>query len=141
MGEARELMDRLTEAATGGDVDALAEIYADDARLVTPDQGELEGRAAVVAYMSQFVQAFPDGKFEPLNKLEVGNTAIDEGWFVGTHTGPLETPDGETIPATGKAVRVRSCDLATVENGRITSHRFYFDQLEFLGQLGLAPES
>jgi hypothetical protein len=68
---------------------------------------------------------------------ESGNTAIDEGYFVGTHTGPLPSPTGESIPPTGKAVRVRACDIATVENGVVTSHRFYFDQMEFLGQLGL----
>jgi SnoaL-like polyketide cyclase len=45
------------------------------------------------------------------------------------------------IPATGKHVRVRACDIATVQNGVITSHRFYFDQMEFLGQLGLVPET
>jgi ketosteroid isomerase-like protein len=78
-------------------------------------------------------------EWEPLSKLEVSNTAIDEGYFIGTHTGPLETPTGETIPPTGKQVRLRECDVATVENGLITSHRFYFDQMEFLEQLGLAP--
>jgi hypothetical protein len=35
---------------------------------------------------------------------------------------------------------MRSCDVATVEEGVVTSHRFYFDSMEFLGQLGLAPE-
>ena len=50
-------------------------------------------------------------------------------------------PTGETIRATGKRVRVRSCDVITVESGVITSHRFYFDQMEFLGQLGLVPET
>jgi hypothetical protein len=36
---------------------------------------------------------------------------------------------------------VRSCDIARVEGGLITTHHFYFDQMEFLGQLGLLPES
>jgi hypothetical protein len=31
-------------------------------------------------------------------------------------------------------------DAATVADGVVTSHQFYFDQLELLGQLGLAPE-
>jgi len=30
--------------------------------------------------------------------------------------------------------------VATVEDGAVTSHRFYFDQMEFLGQLGLLPD-
>jgi ketosteroid isomerase-like protein len=49
-------------------------------------------------------------------------------------------PSGESIPPTGKQIRVRDCDVATVEGGLVTSHNFYFDQMEFRGQLGLLPE-
>ena len=49
----------------------------------------------------------------------------------------MRMPSGETLPATGKTLRIRSCDVTTVKDGEITSHHFYFDQLEFLGQLGL----
>jgi hypothetical protein len=51
----------------------------------------------------------------------------------------LSTLSGETIPATGKQINVRSCDVATVDSGVITQHRIYFDQMEFLEQLGLLP--
>jgi hypothetical protein len=81
----------------------------------------------------------PGLHWEPADSHEVGNTAIDEGCFVGMHTGELPGPAGEAIPPTGKKVRVRECDAATVENGVITSHRFSFDQMELLGQLGLLP--
>ena len=138
MGEAREVLDRLTEAVMRGQVDELPNLYADDATLVTPDAGEIRGREAIAEYFATFSRAFPDASWEALSQLEVGDTAMDEGWFIGTHTAPLATPTGETIPATGKRVRLRECDVATVENGRITSHRFYFDQMEFLEQLGLA---
>jgi predicted ester cyclase len=60
---------------------------------------------------------------------------------VGTNTGPLQLPSRETLPATGKRIRIRGTDAATVTNGRITNHRFYYDQMEFLGQLGLTPEA
>jgi predicted ester cyclase len=141
MGEARELLDRMTDAVFSGKAEELPNFYADDATLMTPDAGEISGRDAIVAYFNQFIQGFPDAAWEELSKLESGNTAIDEGYFLGTHTGPIETPTGETIPPTSKRVRLRECDIATVENGRIVSHRFYFDQMEFLQQLGLAPEA
>ena len=67
--------------------------------------------------------------------------AIDEGFLAGTNTGPPPLPSGESLPPTGKSIRVRSCDIAHVEGGLITTHHFYFDQMEFLGQLGLLPES
>ena len=74
-------------------------------------------------------------------KHDAGDTAIDEGYFVGTNTVSMTGPNGETIPATGRRVRLRECDVVTVENGVVTSHRFYFDVQDWLTQLGLAPES
>jgi ketosteroid isomerase-like protein len=140
MGQAREIMDRVTGAVMSNDPEALKALYAADAVAETPDQGTISGRDAIVAYLGGFANAFPDASFE-LVKHETADTAIDEGYFVGTNTGDLEAPTGESIPATGKRVRVRECDIVTVKDGVITSHRFYFDQMEFLGQLGLAPEA
>jgi ketosteroid isomerase-like protein len=140
MGEARDIMDRVTQAAMSGDVETLRGLYAEEAVIETPDQGTITGRDAIVEWISGFQKAFPDLTYEPLSEYEIGNTAIDEGAISGTHTGPLEAPTGETVPPTGKRVRVRETDLATVENGKVTSHRFYFDQMEFLAQLGLVPE-
>jgi ketosteroid isomerase-like protein len=141
MGEARELMNRVTTAVTtGSDVKAAEQCYAADAVAMTPDQGEIRGREQIAEWLRQFVDAFSDLTYEAIQEHEVGNVAIDEGYFNGTHTGALTGPTGESIPATGKQVRVRSCDVATVENGLITQHRFYYDQMEFLGQLGLLPE-
>ncbi|HYZ18775.1 MAG TPA: ester cyclase [Gaiellaceae bacterium] len=140
MGEARAILDRVTQAVMSGDAEALHGLYAEDAVIETPDQGTITGRDAIVEWFSDFQKAFPDLTYEPLNEYEIGNTAIDEGAVSGTHTGPLEAPTGESVPPTGKRVRVRETDLATVENGKVTSHRFYFDQMELLAQLGLAPE-
>ena len=140
MGEARGILDQVTQAAMTGDVETLRGLYAEDAVIETPDQGTITGREAILEWISGFQKAFPDLTYEPVNEYEIGNTAIDEGAVSGTHTGPLETPTGESVPPTGKRVRLRETDLATVENGKVTSHRFYFDQMELLAQLGLAPE-
>jgi ketosteroid isomerase-like protein len=140
MGEARELMNRITEGVMSGDRQALEAVYAPDAVIETPDAGRLSGQDAVIDYLLGFEKAFPDASFESLHEHEAGDTAIDEGYFVGTHTGPLAAPTGETIEPTGKSVRLRASDFATASGGRVTSHRFYFDQMDFLGQLGLLPE-
>jgi ketosteroid isomerase-like protein len=138
MGQAREAMDRATKAALSNNFEELGSVYAEDAEVVTPDQGTITGRQAIVAYFAGFSTAFPEGGFEVLHQHETADTAIDEGYFTGTNSGPIETPDGQSIPATGKQIRVRECDVATVRDGVITNHRFYFDQMEFLSQLGLA---
>lgn len=140
MGQAREVMDRLTTLAVEArDLDAAASCYADNAVITTPDAGEVRGREHIADYWRQFIDAFSGTRFEPLGKHEAGNAAIDEGYFIGTNTAPMTMPDGQTLPATGKAVKVRSCDVATVEKGKITEHHLYFDQADFLSQLGIGP--
>jgi hypothetical protein len=139
MSEPREVLDRLTAAVVAKDAQTVAECYAEDAVAVTPDEGELRGRDRIAEYMTEFGSSFPDLQYKYLQKHDAGNVAIDEGYLIGTNTGPLPAPSGETIPATGKQINVRSCDVATVEAGVITQHRIYFDQMEFLGQLGLLP--
>jgi len=121
------------------DSPAVAACYSEDAVAVTPDEGELRGRNRIAEYMRQFGDSFSDLQYKYLQKHDAGDVAIDEGYLIGTHTGPFPTPSGEAIPATGKQINVRSCDVATVEAGLITQHRIYFDQMEFLGQLGLLP--
>jgi ketosteroid isomerase-like protein len=133
-------MDRLNDAMVGRDFDSVASCFAEDAVAETPDQGKIKGRNAIVEYFRLLSTVFPDNGYEYVQKHESGNVAIDEGYFTGTQSGPLPTPSGETVPPTGKQVRVRACDLATVEGGLITAHHLYFDQLELLGQLGLLPD-
>jgi ketosteroid isomerase-like protein len=140
MGEAREVMDRLTDAlTTHPDLKVIAELYAEDAVAQTPDEGEIRGRDDIVEYWRQMTEAVPEATFESLHAYEAGDTAIDEGFFSGRNTGPIQLPTGETLPATQKEVRIRGVDIATVKDGRIVDYRLYFDEMEFLGQLGLLP--
>ncbi|MEW2610424.1 nuclear transport factor 2 family protein [Streptomyces sp. NPDC047880] len=140
MGQAREVMDRLTDAVTGhADLKVVADLYAEDAVAFTPDEGELRGRDAIVDYWRTMTEAVPEATFQPLHSYEAGDTAIDEGVYHGRNTGPLELPNGETLPPTQKEIRIRGVDIATVKDGRIVDYRLYFDEMDFLGQLGLLP--
>ncbi|GGX06812.1 nuclear transport factor 2 family protein [Streptomyces chryseus] len=141
MGQAREVMDRLTEALTSGtDLKAVMECFAEDAVAITPD-GEVRGRENIGEYWRQMTDALPDSVYESVYEHESGDTAIDEGFFTGRNTGPLVLPSGESLEPTHRDVRVRGCDIATVRDGKIVSYRLYFDQLDFLGQLGLLPNA
>lgn len=107
----------------------------------TPDQGEIRGQHEVAEYLRQFNQAFPDLRYELSHGYEAGNVAIDEGHLRGTNTRPMVDPSsGQEIPATGNHIDMRACDVAVVEDGLITEHRFYFDEMELYGQLGIRPQ-
>ena len=138
MSEARDISDRYTEAMKAHDADALGALYADDGVYSEP-AGEFRGREAMVQYWERFFTAFPDLDPRDEFKAESGDTAINEWSMSATNSGPLETPEG-TIPATGKRVTLRGCDVLTVREGRIRSHRVYYDQMGLLTQLGLVPE-
>jgi ketosteroid isomerase-like protein len=137
MGQPRDLMNRATQAVITGDLAALRDIYAADMVATTPDEGELHGIDRFIEWNQSFVGSFTDRQYVPLLEHETAECAIDQGEFVGTNTEPLRTPDGQTVPATGKQVRLRAADVATVRDGRIVRHDFYFDQLDLLVQLGL----
>ena len=136
MGQAREVMDGITAAIMSGDRAAIERLYAPDAVVEAPDVPRIEGASAIADYHLSLHRAFPDAGFEFRSTIEVGDIAIDEGWFTGTHTDVLSTPAGD-IPATGKSVRARVFDILEVADGRCVSHRFYYDQLGFMEQLGL----
>lgn len=140
MGQARQVMDRLTELLTSNaDPKAIGECYAADAVAFTPDQGEIHGRDKIVEYWRQMLEAVPDSRYEAVHKYEAGDTAIDEGFVNGKNTGPLVTPTGEKLPPTQKELHLRGCDIATVKDGKIVEYRLYFDQGEFFDQLGITP--
>jgi ketosteroid isomerase-like protein len=137
MGEAREITDRIMDAYIAGDGDALVRLYATDAVAETPDAPCIEGGTAIVNYLLSIKRALPDLRRESPAGYESGDTAIDEGFFVGTHTEALITDEGLEVPPTGRSVRLRECNIVTVKDGMAVSHRQYFDQLDLMSQLGL----
>ena len=138
MAGAREISDRYTDAINAHDAGAIGALYADDGVLSEP-AGEYRGREAIVQYWERFFAAFPDLNGRDEFKAESGDTAINEWSVSGTNSGPMETPEG-TIPATNKRATLRGCDVITVRDGVIRSHRAYYDQLGLMTQLGLVPE-
>lgn len=137
----RETADAGSNAFNAHDLKALAALYRPDAVLVTPDAGELKGREQAAEYQRGFMQAFPDGRAEVVAKHDAGDVTIDQWIFSGTNSGPLATPTGEVIQPTGRRVSVRGIDVQTHVGGGVATHHIYFDQVEFLTQLGLMPEA
>jgi steroid delta-isomerase-like uncharacterized protein len=106
---------------------------------VVPPDTTLRGREAVTAYLTAWVNAFPDAYIEVHDEIVAGDTAIQQYTFRGTHTGTLLTPAGE-IPATGKALAGRGVEIITAAGDQVAELQLYFDQVQVLTQLGLMPE-
>ena len=67
------------------------------------------------------------------SRLEI---VFAEGTLTGTHTGAFRTPQGE-IPASVNTVQLRYAAVKRFRGGKLVSEHLYFDQLEFLQQLGV----
>lgn len=61
-----------------------------------------------------------------------------EGRVEATHTGTLVGPAGG-VPATGLSLDMTFASLYRIEGGQIVSVHAYWDQVEFMTQLGLMP--
>ncbi len=81
--------------------------------------------------------ALPDSKGTVLNEYLSDNIVVLELLWTGTHTGPLQTPNG-TIPPTGKKINVRACQVCQFSRDKIQNMRHYFDMATLLKQLGVS---
>jgi hypothetical protein len=61
-----------------------------------------------------------------------GDYIVEQARYTGTHTGPLRSPDGAEIPATGKTFDFPFVGVFRVQNGKISSIRIFYDQIEVL---------
>ena len=137
MAEAREIAEQYFRSIERGDVSAALACLARGAEFTNP-LGAMPVPDGVRAMLDGYVSAFPDNRFEVKNAVESGDQVVLEGDWVGTHKGPLPLPSGQSIPASGRAVRAPFATVFRVREGRIVSHRSYWDLAGFLTQLGLS---
>ncbi|MFC4535741.1 ester cyclase [Sphaerisporangium dianthi] len=127
---------RLCDATNAHALDRILDCYSRDAVLVTPS-GTMEGHEQIAWLYEQFFRGFPDFHLTAwFEAADCDNPAITEWTVTGTHEGPLLLPDGRELQATGRRVIYRATCSSFVENGKITTHREYYDQLELYSQLG-----
>src|SRR5262249_30218411 len=99
----------------------------------------MQGHAQFRGMIESWYGAFPDLRHEVMEYVEDGDRAAWSLRITGTHTATMQTPKGP-VPATGKRIDFRAVDLVTFDkDGRATTWNIYFDSLQFLQQLGLAP--
>jgi steroid delta-isomerase-like uncharacterized protein len=128
----------LVEAFNGHDAERLANLYTDDQVTVLPGAPEpVRGRKNKAEMVAGYFRAFPDLTLEIPLVLVSGSHVVCAGYMKGTNTGPLVSPEGE-MPPTGRRVNIRMAFILRVTlTGLIEEDQTYFDEAEFLKQLGL----
>jgi steroid delta-isomerase-like uncharacterized protein len=140
MSANKKLLDRYVERYNAGDLDAVMDLYAEDAVQLMPD-GTFEGRSAIRERLAQELNAFSEIAHRVESFIEQGDAFADEWTFVGTHTGPLALPDGSQLPPTGKRVELRGMEFCRVgDDGKLIVDNLYYDNTTAGVQLSLVPE-
>jgi len=86
------------------------------------------------AYYANYITGFSDVTFTIKDVFGMGNKLVKHWNFKGTHTGVFFG-----IPPTNKKVDLDGVTLVRMQNGKIAEERDFFDNLEFMQQLGLIP--
>jgi steroid delta-isomerase-like uncharacterized protein len=136
MDDAQTIPEQYFAAVGRGDVERVLALLVPNADFRTP-VGPLSVPDGVRAMLEGYARAFPGNRFEVTRSIASGNEVAVEGAWVAKHTGPMTMPDGSSLPATGKALRVPYATLFKLEGNKIASHHAYWDMAGFLGQLGL----
>ena len=134
----KKLAEKVQKAWDNQDMNALVQLYAEDATMIMPGEPEpIQGREAIEKNQAAFFRAMPDMSMEFTLILISGNHIVFEGIVRGTFTGPLASPEGD-IPPTGKSAKLKFTFIAKVNaDGLIEEDRTYYDTTEFMRQLGL----
>jgi steroid delta-isomerase-like uncharacterized protein len=138
VADAVETARQYDEAFNAKDPEARMANQAPDIEVVMPGGMTLVGPEQVAAVVQVFWEALPDAQIIHENEVAAGDTVVTEGTLTGTHTGTFRNPQGE-IPATGNRIQLRYASVRRIRDGKVASEHLYFDQLEFLQQLGALP--
>lgn len=118
-------------------VDDAVKNVADNAEWTNMASGEVfRGPSGARQFIQGWLGAFDNLKIDIKRVIATDKEVVTEFIGRGTHTGTLQTPNGE-LPATNRKVELPCCEIATIENGKLTRGATYLDTLTMLTQLGV----
>ena len=105
--------------------------FASDATVVIPGEN-IEGIENFRAYYNNYIAGFSEREFSIVKVFGQNDNLVKQWRFKGKHTG-----DFFGIPATDKYVDLSGVTIVEMRDGKIASEQDFFDNLDFLKQLGL----
>ncbi len=133
------LFDKMDfEAFNKQDWELFSELHTADTRVVNADGSVTTGLAKHIEDMKDF-SFLPDLQVEEHSvKVGQGDWTAVIGTLSGSFTAPLRLADGTEVPPNGRRVRIQMATFARWENGAIAEEILFYDNGEFMKQLGLA---
>jgi steroid delta-isomerase-like uncharacterized protein len=130
-----EKVRHYVDALNRGDIETLADFYAEDA-IVEGPSFKLEGKAAIREQIEKDLAAFTSRSVTYRHQFSSGSHGVIEWVIRAVHTGTVETPFGN-VPPSGKCVQLTGVSIMEMRaDGRIVRERVYCDDAGFLKQVG-----
>jgi steroid delta-isomerase-like uncharacterized protein len=121
------------------DVESVAAVTADDFELEDIPAGlTLRGPDGMRSWLTNWITAAPDAYADLRWIISEGDWVATEHFGTATHTGPLQTPNGE-LPATQRKLEIWFAENYEVRDGKLRKMRVFYDGAGVLRQLGLIP--
>ena len=119
--------------------DRLHESHSQDIVVHWPDGRTTVGIEPHIEDLKTMFVYAPDTRIEqhPI-KIASGQWTSVIGVIEGTFTEPMPLSDGSSIAPTGKPFKITMCTVGYWENGVMTEEYLFWDNLEFMKQIGLA---
>ncbi|MDB4871771.1 MAG: hypothetical protein JWL97_2775 [Gemmatimonadales bacterium] len=120
--------------------DRLKETHAPDITVTWPDGHETHGLDRHIEDLKAMFVAVPDTRIKshPI-KIANGHWTAVVGVLEGTFSKPMKTPDGKTIPPTGKKLNMQMVTVGHWTDAGVMDHEWLFwDNQTYMKQLGLA---
>ena len=102
--------------------------------VIRTSPADIHGIDSSKAFYANYVTGFSERQFIVKDIFGQGDEVFKYWVFKGKHTGEFMG-----IKPTGKVISVEGATVAHLRNGKIVEERDFFDNLEFMQQLGLIP--
>jgi steroid delta-isomerase-like uncharacterized protein len=138
LAETNDVATRQLAAVNAHDPDAVAALFAPDARVETPSMPNGVGPEAVRADYVRLFRAFPDLAITEVDRLhsDDGNRVAILWTAAATHTGRLDPPGFAPTHVRGGS---RGMTHTEVRDGKVVSFRLYYDLTDLGRQIGAVP--
>ncbi|MGQ0702919.1 MAG: ester cyclase [Gemmatimonadales bacterium] len=120
--------------------DRLSESHSGDIVVSWPDGHETNGIEKHIEDLKAMFVYAPNTsiKEHPIRICSGEHTAV-MGVMTGTFSKPMPTPDGKSIPPTGKSFRLPMSTIALWKGTTMAHEWLFWDNQAFMRQIGLAP--
>lgn len=119
--------------------DRFKESHAQDIVVHYPDGHQTKGLAAHIEELKPMFVFAPDTRIKthPV-RIVSGEWTSVIGVMEGTFTKPMPTPDGKSIPPTGKSFKLMMSTVGHWKGGLMDEEYLFWDNQAFMKQIGLA---